>query len=162
MTVYIAHQANKFVQQKEDYDWLVKGCPGGQGVDSFDERVVYTTFASDLAKPDFEEYIDRKFSDLSDSNQKKIKALYKATRDVDLEKNIYFDYEPNGTISATLTMMLFERAGGELRVSVGYIKYIRKPSQGYHFNVDYWQSNTDKVVRGLQYKYGVELQRELQ
>lgn len=161
MTVYIASQANKFVQQKGDYDWLIQGCTGGQGVDTFDERVVYTTFPSDLAKKDFEEYIDRKFSSLSVSNREKIKALYKANRDVDLERNVQFSYEPNGAISATLTMMLFERSGGELKVSVGYINYTRKPTQGYHHLFDYWQSNTDRVVKGLQYKYGLELQREL-
>lgn len=162
MAVYISSHANKFVQQKQDYDWLIKPCSGGEGADVFDERVVYTTFPNNLAKNDFEEYIDRKFSNLDDTNRDKIKALFKATKDVDLEKNVTFDYGVNGAISANLIMMLFERTGGELKISVGYIKYIRKPTIGWHHLPNYWQSNTDKIVRALQYKYGLELQRELE
>jgi hypothetical protein len=161
MALYISSQANRFLQHKQDYDWLISPCSGKQGIDTFYERVVYTTFPSDLAKSDFEEYIDRKFSILDSTNREKIKALYKANKDLDLEKNVTFDYGVNGAITATLTMMLFERAGDELKISVGYINYTRQPTTGWHHLPNYWQSNTDKVVKALQYKYGLELQREL-
>ena len=162
MTVcYIPSQVNKFLAQKSDYDWLIKPCIGGFGTDNIDERVVYTTFPSALRKCEFEEYIDRKFSNLDNTNRERIKALYKATRDVDLEKNVTFDYGVNGAITATLTMMLFERVSGEVKISVGYIKYVRKPTDNWHFLPDYWKSNSDKVITALQYKYGVELQRQL-
>lgn len=162
MTVcYIPSQVTKFVQQKADYDWLITPCTGRSGLDNFVERVVYTTFPSNLSRYDFEEYIDRKFSNLDNTNRERIKALYKANRDIDLEKNVTFDYGVNGAITAILTMMLFERVGGELKISVGYIQYTRKPTLGWHHRPDYWQSNTDRVVKALQYKYGLELQREL-
>ncbi|CAF3376100.1 unnamed protein product [Rotaria sp. Silwood2] len=66
-----------------------------------------------------------------------------------------------GTVSATLAQMLLERTAGEIRVTVGYIKFTRRPTQGWHYVQDYWQNNTERVMRALQYKYGLRLQNEL-
>ncbi|UJR09181.1 hypothetical protein I4U23_013429 [Adineta vaga] len=161
MSTYIVSKADRFLQQKRDYDWFITPCTGGNGRDDSDERVVFTTFPSNLTKADFEEYVDRKFSNLDNNNRAKMKALYKANTDIDMEKNVSFDYESDGAISAVLTQMLFERTQTELRVSVGYIKFTRRPTKGWHYLRDYWQSNTEKVIKALQYKYGLELKKEL-
>lgn len=161
MSNYLATRANKFVQQKQDYDWLVEPGTGGNGQSDWDERLVVTTFPKNLSKAEFEEYIDRKFSELDHKIKERIKALYKALTDIDMEKNVSFDYNTNGSISATLTQMLFEKTSDEIIVSVGYMKFTRKPSNGWHFVQNYWQDNAEKVVKALQYKYGVQLKNEL-
>lgn len=161
MSRYIVAQTNKFLRQKDDYDWLIAPCVGGGGKDDFQERVVYTTFPGTLSKSEFEEYVDFKFSSLNQNNRNKIKALFNAITDIDMEKSITFEYETDGAISAMLTQILFERCGNELRVSVGYIKFIRRPTKGWHFLRDYWKSNEEKTVKGLQYKYAKQLENEL-
>jgi hypothetical protein len=137
MSTYINAKADKFLQQKQDHDWLIAPWTGGNGKDDCDERVVFTTFPINLTKVDFEDYIDKKFSNLDTKNRDKIKALYKANTDIDMEKNVSFDYECDGAISAVLTQMLFERTSNELRVSVGYIKFTRRPTKAWHYLRDY-------------------------
>ncbi|UJR09180.1 hypothetical protein I4U23_013428 [Adineta vaga] len=133
------------------------------GQDLCEERLVVTTFPSNLAKADFEEYVDRKFSNLDNNNREKMKELFNVDTNSDIQTYVSFDNESNDAIGATLTQILLERNNdyNELKISVGYIKFTSRSTCDSNYLRDYWQSNTERVVKALQYKYGLELKNEL-
>lgn len=135
----------------------------GAEQDYFEERVVYTTFPIDLPQPDFDEYIDRKFSNLDVSIRNEMKALLNVEKDGDMKKHIFSNDEFDGSVSATLIQILRESNANsnELEISVGYVKFTRKSEQHRDQLQHDWKNNTERVERALQYKYGIQLQREL-
>ncbi|CAF1475481.1 unnamed protein product [Rotaria sordida] len=232
MSNYLAQIADKFLQQKADYDWIVESCSESNGedlseqqtrstenstglpseglkqcetnfsentavcestscnfpaacgklftkrnsktisvsnndlteltdansenplIDQCEERIVVTTFPNNITKADFNEYIDRKFFDLDNNIKETLKQPFECITNNDMEKSVYFD-NTNGSISATLTQMLYERTSDEIKVSVGYIKFTTRPTQ------NCWQNDTERVMRALQYRYGLQLKNEL-
>ena len=130
---------------------------------SCEERVVYTTFPNNLRKGDFEEYIDRKFSNLTGMIRKEMKCLRSGNRDTDMGQNVYLIDEPDGSKTAVLIQMLYETNAdsNEIQISVGYVKYTTKSEQYRNQLQHDWQMNKDRIERALQYKYGLQLQGEL-
>ncbi|CAF1049340.1 unnamed protein product [Rotaria sordida] len=147
---------DKFLQQESDHKWLMVplNCKGGK--DQFKNTVVYSTFPSNLNRDDFGYYIDTTFSDLGEDMRKKMKGLYITNRHSFQQEDIVFDYgTQNGKISASLLQIISQKnASNELEVIVGVISLIRTPEIGWRFNNDYWQSDKDRVKRGLQYIFG--------
>jgi hypothetical protein len=80
-----------------------------------------------------------------------------------MEKTISFNYETNGQISAVLTQILYEKqtATGEIKLSLGYTKCIRKAKRESTLEFDYWRSNEERVTKALQFLYGTDLKAEL-
>ena len=146
-----------------DYEWLMSNEGGEHGEDVYQRRVVLSTFPIGLTKEEFEDYVDKKFCDRDEAGRNKIKALYKANKDSDIEKNISFNYEAGGAISAELTQLLFERitSSNEIKISAGFTKCIRRSKTGSHLKIDYWKSNEDRITKALQYLYGKDLKQEL-
>ncbi|CAF1015044.1 unnamed protein product [Adineta steineri] len=93
---YIAQQSNRFSDQRDDYEWFIQHYPGGIRHDSYDERIVVTTFPTNLTIEDFDEYIDRKFSDLNADNREKMKTLIKVNLDPSSEYTDASPSEENG------------------------------------------------------------------
>ncbi|CAF2946979.1 unnamed protein product [Rotaria sp. Silwood2] len=159
----IRSHVNKFLQQEPDHEWLMVPLNGKCGKDEFKNTVVYSTFPSNLTRNDFAYYIDTTFSDLEEDMRKKMKGLYVTNRHSFQEETIEFDYSvKNGKISASLLQVIAEKnSANELDVIVGVISLVRTPEIGWYFNNDYWQSDKDRVKRGLQYIFGNEAQKQL-
>ncbi|CAF3267353.1 unnamed protein product [Rotaria socialis] len=161
-TSYLVNQANQFLAQKEDYEWFVSNKGGAHGEDIYDRRLVVTTFPLDLAKAEFEDYVNKKFSDYPENLRNKIAALFKVIKDCDMEKNISFGYE-SGKISAVLTQILFEKqsVSKEIKVCFGYTRCIRMIKTDSKLDFGYWNSNEERVTKALQFLFGTELKKEL-
>ncbi|CAF4087812.1 unnamed protein product, partial [Rotaria sp. Silwood1] len=160
---YMVIKANQFISQETEFRWFMGEKGGGHGQDTFERRVVLTTFPIDLQQEEFNEYVNKKFCDRDENTRNKIAALFKVNTDCDDEKNVTFNYEPNGGISATLTQIVFEREHSrrEIRISVGYTRCIRKPKQNERLDFNYWKSNQDNVIKALQFLFGKDLKQEL-
>ncbi|CAF1015061.1 unnamed protein product [Adineta steineri] len=162
-TSYMVTKANQFLGQKPDYEWFIAEKGGAHGEDIYEHRIVVTTFPITLTKADFDDYVENKFCDREENIRKKITALFKVNTDCDIEKNISFNYESNGKISAVLTQILYEKltSTGEIKISVGYSRYIRQTKTNSQFEFEYWKSNEERVTKALQFLYGNTLLQEL-
>ncbi|CAF3862259.1 unnamed protein product [Rotaria sp. Silwood1] len=159
----IRSHVDKFLRQELDHKWLMVPltCKGGK--DEFQKTVVYSTFPSDLTRDDFAYYIDTTFWNLEENVRKKMKGLYVTNRHSFQEENIEFDYgAKDGKISASLLQIIAQKnSSNQLDVIVGIISLVRTPEIGWQFNNDYWQSDKDRVKRGLQFIFGIEAQNQL-
>ena len=131
---------------------------------SFEERVVNTTFPGDLHEHDFEEYVDRKFSNLNVSIRGMMKSLFKERKNTDAEQRVQLTDETDGSLAITLVQMLLDkdRESNELNVSVGYVKFLAKSRHSRDQLEQDWQINRDRIVKALEYKYGLNLKGELE
>ena len=158
----IINHVNRFLQQQSDHKWLIKEDTGGGGQDHFTDTVVYSTFPSTLTSIDFGNYIDLTFSDLPKDLKIKMKGLYIVNSQSFQQEDIVFNYEVDGQISATLIQIIAQKnQSKELEMLVGFISLTRIPTKNWRFNNKYWQSDKDRVKRGLQYIFGNVAQKEL-
>ncbi|CAF3402758.1 unnamed protein product [Rotaria socialis] len=134
---YLANQVNQFLAQKKDYEWFIKEHPGNIKNDSYDQRMIVTTFPDHLTTKDFEEYVDRKFSDLDDGVRKKMKSLIEAnTNDNKKENNSSGSSSPDSSVSAN-----------KYDVPEDELQTITEHYQGAFNNNEYFHVNdTEKIV----------------
>lgn len=159
----IKSHVDKFLQQQPDHTWLMVPINSKIGNDQFINTVVYSTFPATLNRDDFGYYIDTTFSDIDRDVRKKMKGLYITNQHSYHSEDIVFDYgEQNGKISASLLQIIAQKNDrNELEMLVGFISLIRKPGIDWHFNQDYWKSDQQRVMRGLQFIFGNQAQKEI-
>jgi hypothetical protein len=209
----IVPEYQQFMGQSQDYKWLIQSLPGETKHDSYDERIVETTFSNNLNAKDYEEYVDGKFGNLDDSIRRKMKRLIQINIDDNMgnsgtssceeinepvdqsnrviiessvtttkkildehskteyycvdstENTVSLESDSNGETTATLIQILFEhdRINEKFKINVGYVKFTRKAKHGLDADTlkELWDSHKDRITRGLQYRYGKQLEREL-
>jgi hypothetical protein len=159
----IKSHVDTFLQQQSDHNWLMipLNCNGGN--DQFKNTVVYSSFPATLDRNDFAYYIDTTFSDVAADMRTKMKGLYITNQHTYHSEDIVFDYSgKDGKISASLLQIIAQKNDrNELEMLVGFISLIRQTPIGWQFNQDYWQSDKNKVMRGLQYMFGNQAQKEI-
>lgn len=158
----IKSHVDVFLRQHSDHEWLIKSCNGGMGSDMFKNTIVYSTFSDSLNRDDFAYFIDTTFSDVKDELRIRMKGLFITNQHSYRSEDVVFDYGLGGHITTSLIQILSQKNDqNELEVLFGFISLTRKPSISYHFNPDYWKSDQDRVLRGLQYIFGSEAQKEI-